>query len=114
MLKGRLTATYRLTADIWMPDLGLELHDRRTERVFIGYLNVHKICTVFVGRAWGAFEGTPEMSEVVTTSQWISRDLRMRIRVDVCDFFRDTAVAIGSHGVRSHATESQTVETLRP
>lgn len=58
---------YRLTADIGMPDLGLELHDRRAEWVFIGYPDVDKISAILVGSTRRTFEGTPDMSEVVPT-----------------------------------------------
>lgn len=89
---------YRLTADIGVPDFGLELHDWRPERVFRGYFDVNFIGSTLVGSTWGSSEGSPQVGEVVPTSHRFSCNLRVGIRMDICDLLCNTARTVRSHG----------------
>ena len=52
------SGTYCLAANIRVPDFGVKSHDRRLERIVIGYSDINRIRAALVRRLRGAFECT--------------------------------------------------------
>ena len=100
--RGRGCSTYRLAADIWVPDLGIELHYRGAEGVIIWYPDVDIICTTFIGRAGRALEGTLEVCEVGRTDG-AGFDIGEGVAVDIGYFFLDPASSAGRHAGEGRA-----------
>lgn len=90
--------TYCLRADIGVPDLGLETHQRWSERVFVGNLYVHSKCAALVWCIWRPKELATQMCEVIALTSGLYNDLGVLVILYVGDLLCDTPVAIGSHG----------------
>lgn len=86
-----------MAADVWMPYLGVEPHNRGLERIVVGYPNVYGICSPFIRSAGRTLEGALEMCQVVAIAEQGCRDLREGIALDVGDFFGDAAITV-AHG----------------
>jgi hypothetical protein len=57
-----LGCTYRLTADIRVPDFGVKLHNRRPKWIFVWDFDVYDEVATFIGRAWGTSELSLQVS----------------------------------------------------
>ena len=58
--------SHSLAADVGVPHFCLEPHDRRSERIFVGNLNVDSICTPFVRRARWSSKLAFQVGKVIT------------------------------------------------
>lgn len=95
---GRTTpGAYRLTADVGMPDFGVEFHYWRPEGVFARYPDVDGVCAALVRGAWGPFEGTLQVREVVPAADRVGVDVRCGVGMYVGDFLRDSTGSVGGH-----------------
>ena len=81
-----------------MPQLRLELHGRRSKRIFVGYCDIHFIFSAFVRSAHRSHEGTCEMVYII--SDELDFDSAMRIILQLLEFFCDPASAVGAHDVK--------------
>lgn len=86
-----------MTADVRMPDLGHKLHMRRSKWIIVGDFDVDCIGATFVGCSRRSWECASKMREIITTVQWLSRDLRLCVGVNVGDLFGDTPRTIARH-----------------
>lgn len=82
-----------------MPDLGLEAHDRRSEGVFAGYLNVDSEGAALVWCVWWPVELAAQMCEVIAIACGLDNDLGERVVLDVGDLLGNTSSSVGSHAV---------------
>jgi hypothetical protein len=99
-LGGRGT-TYGLTADVGMPDLGIELHNRRAEGVFCGDLDVDNIPPPFVRCTRRTKDAGLEVRQVITTLGRFGRDIRVgNIGAHIAQLFGNTAHSTGRHRER--------------
>lgn len=80
-----------------MPDLGVELHHRRAERIFIWYPNIDYVCAVLVSGPWWSLERPLQMRQIFTTSDCFGKNVGLAIGVDVCNLLRDTTSSVGGH-----------------
>ena len=71
----RAHPTYRLTADVRMPYLGLELHLWRLEWVVIGYPNINVEFAAFIRSIWWTFKGAFEMCYIIARTGRLKCDL---------------------------------------
>lgn len=92
-----IPVTHRLTADIGMPDLGLEFHNRWSERVFCRDLDIDIIATTFVWGPRRARERATQMGDILVITHGVCQNLRAAIRVDISQLFRNPTRSIGSH-----------------
>ena len=91
-----------MRADIGVPDLGLEPHDRRPERVLARDLDVDVECAALVWCVWRAVELAAQMCEVVAISCGLDDDLGMLVVLNVGDLLCDAAGSVGGgHCVRN-------------
>ena len=88
-----------LTADIGMPDLGIELHYRRAKRVIIWYPHIHHICPSLIRCAWRTFECTFEVCEIGAVAYGAGLYVREVVVVDVCHLFCNAAGTACRHCV---------------
>ena len=86
-----------MTADIRVPDLGVESHLGCFERIFGVQADVDDIGASFVRGSIRAFEGAFEVCEIIEAACWLHSDLGVRIRLEVCKLFGDTTVTLASH-----------------
>jgi hypothetical protein len=89
-------AAYSYTADIRVPQFGVELHDRRSKGVFVGYSDVYVVFPTFIGCVWWPHEAAAKMSQVVV-SNGLYFNMAVRITVHVGDFLGDPASPMGTH-----------------
>ena len=87
-----------MTADIRVPDFGIEGHLGCFERIFRVQADVDDIGASFIGRSTRAFEGAFEVCEIIGAACWLHSDLGVRIRLEICELFGNTTVALASHG----------------
>ena len=92
--------TYCLAADVWMPHLGVEFHDRRTEWVLLGNRDVDDKCASFVGGSWRTLKASLEMRDVLAVAGWSSRYLGYLVRMDIRNLLGHPASSIGGHFTR--------------
>ena len=67
--------TYCLTADVWMPNFRLKLHDGRPEGILRRYSDVNDICSSFIRGSWRPLERSFEMHDIISISSNMCRDL---------------------------------------
>lgn len=95
--RGRGT-TYGLTADVGMPNFGIELHNRRAEGVFGWDLHVNDIAPPFVRRARRTKDASLEVCQVIATLGRLGRYIRVgNIDTHVAQLFGNTAHSAGRH-----------------
>lgn len=80
-----------------MPHLRVELHDRRSEGVFVGYSNVDVVCAALVRCTGRAFEGSFKVEQVRTITDGIGGNVRESVGPDVGDLFGYAARSVGRH-----------------
>lgn len=85
-----------MTADIWMPHFGLKAHGRRAERVVGRDDDVNVVSTAFIWSSGGSRKRASEMREIISINGF-SRDLRMRVRLNVGEFLGHATHPIASH-----------------
>jgi hypothetical protein len=78
-----------------MPDLGLEAHDRRSERVFVRNLNVDSERAALVRCVWRPVELAAEVCEVIAVARGIDNDLGVLVVLDVGNLLGDAPGAVG-------------------
>jgi hypothetical protein len=98
---GRTCWTYGLRADIGMPDLGLEAHDGRSERVFARDLDVHGECAALVRRVWRPVELAAEVCEVIAVAGGLDDDLGVLVVLDVGNLLCDAPGSVGGRHCES-------------
>lgn len=91
--------TYSLTANIRMPDFGFKLHKWRPERIVGGNLDVNLVSTTFVGSIRGSWEDSSKVCHIILPADWLRRNLRVGIGMDVGQFLGDAPSPIASHCV---------------
>jgi hypothetical protein len=89
-------STHSLTADIGMPELGLEEHLRRLEWIFLRNFDVYHICTSLIWGIWGTWESSDQMSDI-RSFRWLCIYLRLDICLDVLQLLVHSSYAVGSH-----------------
>ena len=95
--RGSIPVTHRLTADIGMPDLGLEFHNWWFERVLCRDRDVDIIVPTFVRSPWRTWERATQMGDILVITHGVCRNLRAAIRMDISQLFRNPTRSIGSH-----------------
>jgi hypothetical protein len=88
-------STYGLGADIWVPDLGFEAHDRRSEWILAWNLDVYHECAALVWCVWWAVELALEMCEVIAVSCGLNNDLGVLVVLDIGNLFGDAPGPVG-------------------
>jgi hypothetical protein len=86
-----------LTANVGMPDLSLELHHGRSERVFGRYPNVDFVCAALVWGTRRPGECAPEMCDIIVVAHGLCSDLGVGVCADIGDLLCNTASPIRSH-----------------
>ena len=101
---GQALVTYCLAADVRMPDLGIELHDRRSEGILGGDLNIDSESSSLVRGAGRASDTSLEVCQVTPSIVGGSgRNVRDRgISLDVGQFLGDSTNPIASHDGFQH------------
>ena len=94
-----------MTADIRMPDLGLEFHGRRSEWIFSRYSDIDLVGATFIRGARRTRKRASEVGNVTVAANRFRRDLRAGICADIRDFLRDTAGPVGSHGIEGEVNQ---------
>lgn len=89
--------TYRLTADVGMPDPRLKLHLRRLERVLVGELDSDHVFAPCVRRVRGPIEPSQQGREGALVLQGGVNAGRVLILGQVLELLHDAAVSAG-HG----------------
>lgn len=82
-------------ADVGMPDLGLEAHDRWPEWVLAGDLDVYHECAALIRCVWRPVKLSFEVCEVIAVSCGLDNDLGVLVVLNVGDLFGDTPGSIG-------------------
>jgi len=100
----RQNDTYSLTADIWVPQLCLERHLRRSEWVFLRNFDVHYICASFIRCIWWSWKGCMQMRQIRTSICCFCQYLRLDIALDICQLLGNAADPVRSHGDRVRGT----------
>ncbi len=93
---NHVACAYGLTADVGMPDLGLELHHGRPERVLCWYLYVNPVPSALIWSIWWAEKLAPKMRQVIRNYRF-DQYPGVRVVLDIGDFLGDTASATGAH-----------------
>ena len=81
-----------------MPDLCLELHDRRAKGVLAGYLDVDKVCGTLVWCIRWAIELPSEMCDIIAVHR-LDYDLGELVILDVGNLLCNPTSSIGRHCV---------------
>jgi hypothetical protein len=97
-----------------MPDLGVELHHRWAEWIFIWYPDIDDVCAVLVSGTWWSLERSLQMCQIIATSNWISENVGLAIGVDVCNLLCDTTSSVGGHfGLAVARGKTRDIDNLR-
>ena len=72
---GQALVTYCLAADVRMPDLGIELHNRRSEGILGGDLNIDSESSSLVRGARRASDSSFEMCQITRVVGGLGGDL---------------------------------------
>ena len=98
------SSTYSLTTDVWMPDLGVELHDGRSEGILSRDPNIYNKLPTLVRGAGRASDTSLEVCQVTPSIVGGSgRNVRDRgISLDVGQFLGDSTNPIASHDGFQH------------
>lgn len=86
-----------MRADVRVPDLGLEFHVRRPERVLAGNLDIDLEGSSFVWRVRWPKELTSEMCQVIAVPRRLYYDLREFVVLDIGDLFGDASSTVRGH-----------------
>lgn len=89
--------TYRHTADVWVPDLGVELHDGRLEGVHVWDNDVDLESSPRIGRVGRTSKATLEVNQVGGVDGLCENARLVLVIVNVGELLRDPALAGGSH-----------------
>ncbi len=91
--------TYGLAADVGMPDLGVELHDGRTEGILGGDLDVDDVLAALVWSARGPGYASLEVCQVAAAVDGLGRDVGVgSVGSHVAQLLGDTAHPARRHG----------------
>lgn len=96
-------SAYCLRADVGVPYLGLEAHDRWPEGIFTGDLDVYLECAALVRCVRRSVELALEVCEVVAIACGLDNNLGELVMLDVGDLFGNPPSPIG----RSHCVGSR-------
>lgn len=88
--------TYGLAAHVRMPDLGIKLHDGRSEGIIIGYPNVNYVSAPLVRSVWRALERTFEMCHIIGLDK-IGGNVGKLVGVDISNFFGNSTSTAREH-----------------
>ena len=82
-----------------MPDLGVELHDWRLERVFIRNTDIDIVGASFIRGTRRPLKGTLEVRDVCPVAYRVGRNVGQFVGVNIGHLFRDSACTTRRHGV---------------
>lgn len=90
--------SYRLTADVWVPNFRVKSYLRRLEGIGIRDLNVDLVSTTGIWRVGRCGKGSLEVRDVGLVDG-LGKDTRIVVvGLDVSELLRDATISAGGHG----------------
>lgn len=86
-----------LTADVWMPYFGIELHYWGAERVLSRYSDINRICASFIWGSGWTLKRTFKMCQVFPISERAGRYIQKGVIMGIGNLFRNSTSPVGSH-----------------
>lgn len=80
-----------------MPDFSFEFHDRGSEWVFTGDLDVDEESSTLVWSIWRTPELSTKMCEVIAIAGNLDGDVGVGVGLDISNLLLNAAVSVGGH-----------------